>query len=100
MTAKKKAVRKKPYKEPTGAIALNPPSVSRQVAFYQLLLAARKKWFIDALSEALGQLDPATVKEQIAEIVPEDAQKLLAAALLRDEYVFPLPAVLEAKPSL
>ena len=55
---------------------------------------------MDALSEALGQLDQNTIKEQIREYVPDDAQKILAAAGLRDEHVFPVPAVLQAKPSL
>ncbi len=80
--------------------AFNPPSSARQVRFYQLLVAARKQWFMDALSDALGQLDQDTVKQQIREYVPLDAQKILAAAGLRDEHVFPVPAVLEAKPSL
>jgi XcyI restriction endonuclease len=78
----------------------NPPSSARQVRFYQLLIAARKQWFMDALSEALGQLDQNTVKQQIREYVPDDAQKILAATGLRDEHVFPVPVVLEAKPSL
>src|SRR6266481_8873774 len=55
---------------------------------------------MDALSEALGTLDQDTVKTQIAKYVSADVQKLLAAAGLRDEYVFPLPAVIEAKPTL
>ncbi len=79
---------------------LNPPASTRQVAFYQLLVAARKMWFLDALSEALGTVDPAVVKAQIGEFVPNKAQKALAAAGLRDEHVFPLPIVLETKPSL
>jgi hypothetical protein len=57
-------------------------------------------WFLEALSETLGQLEPATVKAQIGEYVPVEAQKALAVAGLRDEHVFPLPIVLEAKPSL
>ena len=32
--------------------------------------------------------------------MPDDVQKILAAAGLRDEYVFPVPAVIEMKPSL
>lgn len=79
---------------------LKPPGASRQVSFHQLLVAARKKFFVDALSEALGALDPQTVKAQLGEYVAADAQKLLAAAGLRDEYVFPVPAVIKAKPSL
>jgi hypothetical protein len=64
------------------------------------LVAARKKYFIDALSDALSSLDPNKIKEQISEYVPADVQKLLAATALRDEYVFPVPAVIEAKPTL
>jgi hypothetical protein len=70
------------------------------VRFYQLLVAARRQWFMDALSEALGQLDQGIVKEQIREYVPGDVQKILASAGLRDEYVFPVPSVIENKPSL
>lgn len=80
--------------------ALSPPGAARQVRFYQLLLVARKQWFMDALSEALSQLSQNTVKQQIREYVPDDVQKILASAGLRDEHVFPVPAVLEAKPSL
>lgn len=79
---------------------LKPPGATRQVTFHQLLVAARKKFFMDALSEALRFLDPARVKEQIRQYVPADVQKLLAAAGLRDEHVFPVPAVIQAKPSL
>jgi len=46
------------------------------------------------------QLDQNTVKEQIREYVPSDVQKILAAAGLRDEPVFPVPAVIETRPSL
>jgi XcyI restriction endonuclease len=63
-------------------------------------VAARKKYFRDALVEALSVLDPNEIKKQISEYVPADAQKLLAAAGLRDEFVFPLPALVEAKPTL
>jgi hypothetical protein len=80
--------------------SLKAPSASRQVGFHQLLVAARKKYFMDALSEALSTLDPNQVKDQIARYVAADVQKLLAAAGLRDEYVFPVPAVIEQKPSL
>jgi hypothetical protein len=56
--------------------------------------------FIDALSETLGDLSQDSVKQQIGEYMPADVQKLLAAAGLRDEHVFPVPAVIEAKPTL
>jgi hypothetical protein len=82
------------------ATRLAPPGASRQIGFYHLLLAARKQWFIDALSGALNELDQGKIKEQIAQYVPGDVQKILAAAGVRDEHVFPVPAVIEAKPSL
>jgi len=80
--------------------ALNPPGASRQVQFYQLLVAARKQWFMDALSDALGKVEQAVVKQQTSKYVPADVQKILAAAGIRDEHVFPIPVVIEAKPSL
>ncbi len=79
---------------------LQPPGPSRQVQFYQLLAAARKQWFMGALSETLARVDQTVVKEQIVRYVPAAAQKTLASAGIRDEHVFPLPAVIEAKPSL
>lgn len=81
-------------------MTLNPPSPAKQVRFYQLLVAARKQWFIDALSAALGQVDQKTVKAQIGKLVPAGVQRVLAAAGLRDEYVFPVPVVIEKRPSL
>ena len=86
--------------KPLSIPALNPPGPSRQAAFYQLLIAARKQWLIDALRDALKSLDQVVVKREITKYVPEDVQQLLASAGLRDEFVFPVPSVLEAKPSL
>jgi hypothetical protein len=77
-----------------------PLSASRQIAFHQLLVAARKSVLTDALSETLYQLDPNAIKKQITRYVPAKAQKILAASGIRDEHVFPLPLVLEAKPTL
>lgn len=79
---------------------LNPPSASRQVQFYQLLVAARKQWFMDALSKALSEVEQKVVKKETGKYVPAAAQKILAAAGIRDEHVFPVPAVIEANPSL
>ena len=79
---------------------LKPPSASRQLSFHQLLVVARKKYFLDALSEALKKLDPTEVQDQIANYVPEDVRRILAAAGIRDEYVFPVPIVVRAKPNL
>ena len=65
-----------------------------------MLVAARKSVLMDALSEALGQIDPNITKKQILAYVPADAQQILAAAGVRDEHIFPVPAVLERKPTL
>jgi len=69
------------------------------VIFHQMLVAASKSVLMDALSEA-GQLDPKIAKEQILTYIPTRAQKIPAAAGIRDEHVFPVPAVLEKKPTL
>lgn len=55
---------------------------------------------MDALSDALAQVDPSAAKKEILEYVPREYQKILAAAGIRDEHVFPLPSVLAAKPTL
>ena len=55
---------------------------------------------MDALKEALSTLEQNLVRSQIATFVPADVQKLLATAGLRDEYVFPVPSIIEAKPTL
>jgi hypothetical protein len=73
---------------------------SRQIAFHQLLVAARKTWLMDALRNALETASPKTVKDQIGIYVPQDAQQILAAAGIRDEYVFPVPVLLEVRPTL
>jgi len=65
-----------------------------------MLVAARKSVLMDALSKTLGRLDPTITKKQLLDYVPAAAQKILAAAGIRDEHVFPVPAVLEKKPTL
>lgn len=75
-------------------------SPSRQVIFHQVLVAARKTTLMDALSEALAEVNPNVLKKQIAKYVPTDVQKILAASGIRDEHVFPVPALLEERPML
>lgn len=76
------------------------PDNARQIAFHELLVVARQDWLIDALHEALAKTDPTRLREELAEFVPADVHQQLAIAGLPDEYVFPLPTVLEAKPTL
>ena len=80
--------------------ALKIPSASRQVFFHQLLVAARKQWLSDALSDAVSRINPNQLKRELAAYIPEDMQRILAAAAIRDEQVFPVPIVLETKPTL
>ena len=79
---------------------LCPPSSSRQIIFHELLVAARKTWLVDALRDALKLVDQNKLKKELSLYVPEDVQKLLASSAIRDEFVFPTPVVLKAKPSL
>ena len=76
------------------------PTADRQLVFYQGLLAARQSWLMDALQTALKTVDPTTVKQQISQYVPLDVQQILAGASIRDEHVFPVPAILELAPRL
>jgi hypothetical protein len=76
-------------------MSAKPLSPSRQIVFHQMLVAARKTALMDALSEALGEIDPALLKKQISQYLPRDTQKILASAGIRDEHVFPVPAILE-----
>ena len=55
---------------------------------------------MDALSEALGGIDPKKLKAQLNKYIPSDAQQMIAASGVRDEHVFPTPIVLETKPTL
>jgi hypothetical protein len=75
-------------------------SPSRQVAFHQLLVGARKTWLTDALRATLAVVDADEIKKQLAPLVPSDVGRLLSQAGIRDEYVFPAPLLLEARPTL
>ena len=76
------------------------PAISRQIAFHQLLISARKTWLSGALSEALSRAEPKVLKDQILEFAPSDALQILAAARIRDEQVFPTPVLLSMQPTL
>jgi XcyI restriction endonuclease len=76
------------------------PDSSRQIAFHELLVTARRDWLIDAVTEALSSADPDRIRGELSTYVPADVHLSLAVAGLPDEYVFPLPSVLEAKPTL
>ena len=54
----------------------------------------------DALSTALGQIDPGQLKAQLVQFIPASAQKAVARSGVRDEHVFPVPILLEKAPTL
>ncbi|HVB65904.1 MAG TPA: XcyI family restriction endonuclease [Nitrolancea sp.] len=76
------------------------PDSSRQVGFHQLLLAARQKWLIDALQEALRDVDAPTLVSELRNYVPPDAHVILAVSGIPDEHLFPVPVLLATKPTL
>lgn len=78
----------------------NVPDAMRQSNIHQLLLTARKVWLADALGDALEEVDPLLLKTQAVTYVSKDAQRILAVARIRDEAVFPLPAIIESRPTL
>lgn len=76
------------------------PDASQQSDIHQLMLIARKVWLSDALKSAMEDVDPAILRSQIDKYVPKKAQQALAIAGIRDEAAFPIPVVLEARPTL
>lgn len=63
-------------------------------------MAARKTWLTDALGETLACIEPTILKGELSTFIPLDVQRILAAAGIRDEHVFPTPAILEMKATL
>ena len=55
---------------------------------------------MDALGEALAQIDPTVLKRELSTYLPTDVQRILAAAGIRDEHIFPTPIILKTKPAL
>lgn len=79
---------------------IKPQSAERQITFHALLVDARRKWLIDALSDALATVDPNQLKSELGTYASVEAQQALAVAGIRDEHVFPTPVVLKAAPML
>jgi XcyI-like restriction endonuclease len=79
---------------------ISPPSPSRQLAFHELLVGARKTTLRDALREAVAAIDPNLLQEELSRYAPAKGRKILASAGIRDEEVFPTPVVLREAPTL
>ncbi len=78
---------------------LQPPYPSKQIAFHQLLVAARATILHGALADALGAVDPTVVARELGGLAPAPARNVLAKAGVRDEHVFVTPAILRARPT-
>lgn len=76
-----------------------PPYPSKQIAFHQLLVAARATILHGALADALNEAEPEVVSRELGRLAPTAARKLLARAGIRDEHVFATPTVLSARPT-
>jgi hypothetical protein len=75
-------------------------SVSRQLGFHRLLVAARKEWLIDGLKDALAKVDPIKHREEITRYTPPAVLAALAQAGVREDHIFPTPSLLQVAPSL
>jgi hypothetical protein len=77
-----------------------PPGPSRQLAFHQLLVAARANILHEALLSSLAEIDPDELAADLKACAPVEGRQLLAKAGIRDELVFVTPAVLRNRPTL
>ena len=57
-------------------------------------------WLKDAMARTLRKIDPDVLRQELGQLVPADTSQILAASGIRDEYVFPVPVLLEAEPTL
>lgn len=75
------------------------PYPSKQIAFHQLLVAARATVLRDVVVRALMVARPEVVSKELNKCAPSAARKLLAGAGIRDEYVLATPEVLRLEPT-
>ncbi len=55
---------------------------------------------LEALKDVLGTVDAVVVSKELESSAPADARAILAGAGIRDEYLFPTPAILIDEPRL
>ncbi len=78
----------------------HPPSADRQINFHKQLVTARQTLLMDSLMAALATVDPESTHAEIHRNAPKPVLQILAAAAIRDEYVFPSTAIITLKPTL
>lgn len=76
------------------------PYPHKQIALHQLLTAARKTVLLGALTATVAKLDPDKLSEELRLYAPASGRKVVAAAGIRDEWVFVVPSILETRPTL
>lgn len=76
------------------------PDPLLQLGFATLLDNARQAILASALLETVGKVSTKELDRQLAEYVSDEALALLAARGVRGEAIFPVPLVLQTKPSL
>lgn len=76
------------------------PSAKRQIAFQQLLVAARKTWLRDALAATVKSIPLPQLDRELHATAPARSLSALAALGVRGEAVFPTPIVLAKSPQL
>ncbi|MGE0229973.1 MAG: XcyI family restriction endonuclease [Dehalococcoidia bacterium] len=64
------------------------------------MVAARSRWLLPALQQVLGEIDPEELSAELGTYASSEARQVLAGAGIRDEYVFPVPLVLQSAPML
>ena len=77
-----------------------PLSPARAIDLFDGLLLARKQNLQPALREAVERVGVETLNDELDAYAPSESLTKLASLGLRGELIFPVPAVIEAKPSL
>ena len=77
-----------------------PLSPARAIDLFDGLLLARKQNLQPSLREAVERVGVETLNDELDEYAPSESLTKLASLGLRGELIFPVPAVIEAKPSL
>jgi tetratricopeptide (TPR) repeat protein len=80
--------------------AFQAPSVDLQIHFYEQLRELRERLLLDALFAVVAESDITLVDRQLAELVSAQGLCKMAALGLRGELLFPVPCLLQQRPSL
>ena len=71
-----------------------------QIAFFYRLKIIKEKFFIEALSDTIKELEIPEIDKQLANYVEQKYLNKVASFSLRGELFFPIPYIMEANPFL